>query len=179
MEKVFAINYLCVYAMIEMVLKDIGKKDLDQIHLANQFGVTLPAGEYIEGVSNVEYCTDERECGAHIDIDRLNSFFSEKGIPLNASYIKANPFDCYDKAERHDAHMYIIYLYSYGSLNNDIEKKNVGHASMKIDNIENGIVSIYDPGPLGAGIKKIRLNKMYDAISDCNGGILILERISK
>ena len=75
MKEVIAINYLCLYAMIEMVLKDIDEMNWDQIQLANQFGVVLPEGNSINGIDNVTYCIDERKCGAHINIESLNSFF--------------------------------------------------------------------------------------------------------
>ena len=177
MKEVLGINYLCVYAMLEMALRDIGEREWDQIRLANQFGVTLLPGNTIKGVINVRYCTDERECGAHINIEDLNTFFSMKKIPLKALFLKANPYACYSEAEEDDTRNYIIYLYSYGSLNEDRSKLNVGHASMRVDNIKDGEVSIYDPGPLKAGIKVVKLNRLYDAIDDCKGGILILERI--
>lgn len=178
MKEVIAINYLCLYAMIEMVLKDIDEMNWDQIQLANQFGVVLPEGNSINGIDNVTYCIDERKCGAHINIESLNSFFSMENIPLRATILDSNPFNCYDEAETNDRNKYIVYLYSYGSLNNDPKKRNIGHASIKISDIRNGIVSIYDPGPVGAGIKEVRLSKLYDAIGESNGGILIIERIA-
>ena len=177
MQEVVGKNYLCVYAMIEMILKDIGEETWDQIRLANKFGVTLPVDYDIKEVENTIHCANEHECGAHIDAEKLNSFFEMEGIPLRATYLEANPFNCYDVAEEDDSHKYIVYLYSYGSLNDDQSKINVGHASIKVGNIKNGKLSIFDPGPLNAGVKEVNLSRLYDAINDYSGGILILERI--
>ena len=177
MEEVIGINYLCLYAMLEMILKDIGITGWDQIRLANQFGVVLPVDDRISGVKNVTYSTDEHMCGTHINADSLNAFFVMKKIPLRASYLSANPFNCYDEIEKEGLEKYIVYLYSYGSLNDDQSKRHIGHASIKVNDIKEGMVSIYDPGPLNAGVKTIRLNKLYDAINDYNGGILIFERV--
>ena len=49
-------NYLCFYALMEMILADIGYCNWNQYSLANTFGVVLPDNYSINGVENVETC---------------------------------------------------------------------------------------------------------------------------
>jgi len=170
-------NYLCFYALMEMILVDIGYCKWDQYSLANTFGVVLPSNYSINGVENVEISSDEKMYGSHVDCKSINRFMEESKIPLRVSYIPSNPYGEYNINKSYLQDKYCIYTYSYGSLYNASDKLQVGHASLFLgyaDNEEE--VEIYDPGPRGAGKKKVKVYLLNDAMYDARGGIYIFEK---
>ncbi len=172
-------NYLCFYSLLEIVLDDIGYYNWDQYSLANIFGVVLPNDYIISGVDNVNISDDERMYGAHINYIEINKFFEENKIPLKVSYILSNPYGEYDIDKEYLDEKYCIYTYSYGSLYNEEDKRQIGHASLFLNYINDNEIEMYDPGPRGAGRKKVKLYRLYDAIYDSRGGIYIFEKVQK
>lgn len=172
-------DYLCLFAILEIVLKDIGIYNYDQYELANYFGVTLPSNYYIKGVTNITIGKEMSEYGAHINQIDMCSFFMKKGIPLNTEYIHANPFGEYENAKYIEKKKYVIYQYSYGSLYHEPKNDSVGHASLLVANEKNGRIRIYDPGPRNYGEKEVEESKMLDAVYDIRGGIFVLSLITE
>ena len=172
---IVAENYLCLFALVEMILKDIGKSDFDQYELAEYFGITVPLDYVSDRINHVVHSCVEREWGTNISEKQLNEFFDINNIPLKAKFLTANPYNAYDEVESVSEKQYIIYLYSYGSLNHEPVNYDVGHASLLIGFLNNDKVRIYDPGPRNAGIKEVSVNSLYDAIYDNRGGIVIIE----
>lgn len=178
MKYVYGENYLCFYALLEMILADIGYRNWDQYSLANTFGVVLPGNYSINGVENVETSSDERMYGAHVDCKLINRFMEESRIPLKVSYIPSNPYGEYNISKSYLKDKYCIYTYSYGSLHNASDKLQVGHASLFLRYTDGGEeeVEIYDPGPIGVGIKTVKTYLLNDAMYDSRGGLYIFEK---
>lgn len=175
MLEVVAENYLCLYALLEMVLRDVGNNEFNQYSLADYFGITVPMDFSSDKITNIKHSTEEREWGASLNIQNVNQFFNMNKISLKAKYLTANPFNEYEEAETMSDGKYIIYLYSYGHLNHEPVNYDVGHASLLM-NYGSNRAKIYDPGPRNAGIKEISVSNLYDAIYDSRGGILIIEK---
>lgn len=180
MRHIIAENYLCFYALLEVILSEIGINEFSQYDLANKFGVVLPYGHSIPTVHNVSFSDDIRAHGAHIDEEKINSFFEAYKIKLKISYIPENPYIDYDY-DKSDysafgAHQYYIYAYSYGSLYNDAKNYLVGHVSLLLNCQASGQLEIYDPGPRSSGVKVVKRIAMHDAMDDIHGGVYIIER---
>ena len=176
MKYVVGEDYLCMYAIIDIILKDIGIKIYDQYKLANYFGVTLPENYNIKSVENIKIGESSFEYGSHIDSKQLNKFFDEENIPLTSNYLLSNPFGEYPNATYIKKQRYIIFQYSYGSLYKDSQNYFVGHCSLLVDNVKQGMIKIYDPGPRDFGEKSISEARMLDAVYDNRGGIFIISR---
>lgn len=176
MKYVVGENFLCFFALMEIILNDIGISIYNQYDLANYFGVVLPVDYKIKGVENVSYSTSEKEYGFHGRLQDINVFLEKHDIPLTASYLAANPFDEYPGLMYIPQKRYAIFLYSYGSLYKEASNDNVGHASLLIANEVGRRIKIYDPGPRDYGEKTFFVNRIYDAIYDNRGGIFIFNR---
>lgn len=170
-------NYLCFYAILEMILSDIGVNQFSQYDLANEFGVVLPRGYMIPNVHNVTFSDNVRSLGAHINEQVINTFFRRHKIDLGISYISANPFSNYDKYDHytHEDHKYIIYSFSYGILYKEVKNNNVGHASLLLNCPSLEQLEIYDPGFRAAGVKIVKRNAMHEAMENIRGGVYIIE----
>ena len=174
MKSIIAENYLCFFAVLEMILKDIGYKNYNQYNLANYLGVVLPPNIEIKGVNNVSFGNSESDYGYHLNIDKLGSFFKSNNIPLTIEYISANPFGNYPGATYIFKEKYVIVFYSYGSLYREPQNYDISHASLLMKNEVEGKVEIYDPGPRNSGAKTVLVSSLRDAIYDSEGGVLIL-----
>lgn len=172
-------NYLCFYSLMEVILDDIGYDEWSQYSLADRFGVVLPYDYNIKGVNNVKRSDDERMYGAHIDCEMMNEFMEKVGIPLRVTYIASNPYLEYEVDKEYLKNKYCIYTYSYGTLYNEPDKWNVGHASLFLKYIDENQVVIYDPGPREAGEKKVNLYALYEAMYDVRGGFYIFEKMEE
>lgn len=178
MKYIIGEDYLCLFAVLEMVLKDIGVQDYSQYDLANYFGVTVPEEYLISGVHNLKYSNMEKDYGTHVTEKDLNAFFNEKGIPLMVEWLSANPFGEYPDAVYIPNDRYVIFLFSYGSLYQEPQNYTVGHASLLLENESHGMIKIYDPGPRNHGEKDVSINNLYDAVYDGRGGILIFNKVN-
>lgn len=176
MKQVCGENYLCFYALMEIILDDMGYCKWNQYSLANIFGVVLPNGYSINGVENVEVSNDEKMYGAHVDCNSINRFLKKNNIPLQVSYIPSNQYGKYNISEEYLKDKYCIYAYSYGSLYNECDKLQVGHASLFLRYNNEREVEIYDPGPIGMGEKKVREYLLNEAMWDAKGGLYIFEK---
>lgn len=179
MRYVIAENYLCFYAIIETVLSDIGVNKFSQYDLANEFGVVLPYGHSIPNVYNVIFSDEIYYLGAHVNEQKINSFFKSNEIELKISYIPENPYIDYDYDKFDcfitESNKYYIYYYSYGSLYHEAKNYNVGHVSLLLNCPSLERLEIYDPGPRLAGAKTIRRISMHDAMEDIRGGVYVVE----
>lgn len=183
LKHIIAENYLCFYAVLEMILSDIGINGFSQYNLANEFGVVLPFEHSIPNVYNVSFSNDIRSQGAHINEDKINRFFGTHRMNLKISYIPENPYidygyDTYGNFIPSNR-KYYIYSFSYGSLYNEVVNYKVGHVSLLISCPSLGQLEIYDPGPRMAGIKVIKRIAMHDAMEDIRGGVYMIERVDK
>lgn len=180
MNYVVAENYLCFYALLEMVLFDVGIKKFRQYDLANEFGVVVPNGYSIPNVyKNVSFSDDVFNHGAHIDKDKINCFFKINNIGLKMSYQAESIWSEHD----YDKYMcspieekrYYIYAFSYGYLYNESRNYRVGHVALLLNCKEGNLLEIYDPGPRNAGKKTVNRNIMHDAMDEIYGGVYFIE----
>lgn len=180
MRTVVAENYLCFYAVLEMILSDIGIDMFSQYELANKFGIVLPKEYHIPNVHNVSFSENVHDQGAHIDAIRINEFFAENKINLKVSYIEENPYIdySYDKYDNFSAEKksYCVYTFSYGDLYHETRNYNVGHVALLRNCFPSDQIEIYDPGPRAAGIKIISRFAMHDAMEAIRGGVYIFEK---
>ncbi len=184
MKYVVAEKYLCFYALLEMILCDVGITKFNQYDLANEFGVVLPTNCSIPTVcENVSFSDDPFMQGAHIDKDEINSFFKKSNIHLKISYknesIWSNhDYDKYVYSPIRDKHYY-IYAFSYGCLYKESRNYRVGHVALLMDCKENSLLEIYDPGPRNSGKKIVSRDNMHDAMDEIYGGVYIIEPIER
>ncbi len=175
-------KYLCLYALFEIILFDIGITRFTQYDLANRFGVTLPTGYSIPNVYNhVSYNDNLFMQGAHIDVDEMNSFFEENRIPLKLSYLSESPWLNHDYDRRIyspiKARQYYIYAFSYGHLYHEYNNYRVGHVALLLNCPNDDLIEIYDPGPRNAGRKIVNRNFMHDAMDAIDGGVYFIKPI--
>ena len=177
MQAVKGENYLCFYALMEMILRNAGYNDWNQYNLANQFGVVLPSGYEIEGIYNTSVGDSERLYGAHINCNDINKFFVDNKIHMNVSYVLANPYGEYSCEKKTSLDEYYIYTFSYGTLYKQPEYNKVGHAALVLKIYDEDRVKIYDPGPDDCGEKDIDLYYLHESMYDARGGIYIFKSI--
>jgi hypothetical protein len=174
MKIVRAENYLCFFALLEMILGDINISDFDQFSIADNFDVVFPEG-YAKTAKKCRFSDETKQLGAHIDDKVINSFFKSMGLPCSCAYIPYN-YICelsFDEmlSEMIKTGVYIIAVYSYGLLNNDSETYETGHAGLVRKIISSDEVELYDPGPKNNGYKTVRISSLFDAIRYRSGGI--------
>ena len=180
---VIARNYLCVLALIEMIISDLyGSTLYSQLDLAEIFGITIPIGKDIP-IRNIRYSSITTELGVHIDENKLNTFFRNNGIDLFVTYYSANPFE-YNQIDEYSSedlrrHKYILYTYSYGYLFNDPEKMNVGHAALFVKSLSQSVIQIYDPGPINCGVKTVNRADLHEAMLYRSGGIFVFQSLNE
>lgn len=178
MDVIISENYLCFATLIEMVLRDSGINDISRFYVAEQLGITLPTG-YSKLNIAAKYSDDIFEQGIKIEDNRLNTFFKENNICLHAEYYHATPFTMLEEEFKHIHFDYVIFLFSYGELMHKFNLKDVGHVALYMNNIENGKIDLYDPGPDNPGIKTVNCYELEEAMYQRRGGYLTVSRIKK
>lgn len=173
MDLIISENYLCFATLIEIILRDFGNKDISRFFVAEQLGITLPVG-YSKLNIAAEYSDDSFQQGIKVEADRLNSFFKENNIALYAKYYHATPFTMLEEGLRRFPYDYVIFLFSYGELMHKSELREVGHAALYMNNMDNGKIDIYDPGPNDSGIKTVNCYELEEAMYQRRGGYLTI-----
>lgn len=173
--EIIAVDYLCFFALLEMVLCDKGYNNWSQIDLANYFGVTLPENYTINGVYKYITSNDVKKYGYCIDVDEVNCFFDKNNISMKLSFESSNPYGFYTSIDGDKGKdEYHIYAFSYGSLYLEPQNIMVGHVALHLNRNGND-VEIYDPGPRNAGRKLVSESRLYDAMYDNRGGIFTIK----
>lgn len=167
-----------------MILFDVGVTKFNQYDLANEFGVVLPKGYSIPNVyRNVSFSDDAFMQGAHIDKNKIISFFKDNDIPFNLSYLAETPWSdhAYDQYEYSpiERQHYYIYTFSYGCLYSESRNYRVGHVALLLNCRKDHLIEVYDPGPRNVGKKVIRRNAIHDAMEEIYGGVYIIKPIGK
>ena len=173
---VIAQNYLCFFALIEMVVKDASENDISQEELCEEFGVVVPHN-YKTELRNIRYSSNENDYGVHVTDQIIQKYFDDKKIDLHVKYIDStyiNEINFGDVLiDNLNKKRYIIMTYSYGVLYNMNDKYNIGHVALLEKVIDEDRALIYDPGPDGAGEKVIGIMQMHYAMRR-KGGIYII-----
>jgi len=178
MQYVIAYNYLCLFALLEMIIKDSTTGAYTQKEMAEVFGVTVPYG-YETDLNNVKYSANQNMYGAKLSAEMIQEYFDTHGIGLKISYIDGLRLPEIDIEERLADYLnknkYIILAYSYGVLSNMSSYNALGHVALLEKVNKDDTIVIYDPGPREAGTKLVNIWKMYDAIQR-KGGVYVFER---
>ena len=162
-------NY-CVPASMLMVLQHYGIYELTQDNIADSLSIT-PINENI----------DHGLWGAHVDNNTLNNFFDKNCIGLTETFVSINSFmDEYfmsDKIEELLSNDVSIicgynYMYLFGK-----REDTFGHVSIIFDiSDDKRIISIIDPGPKNAGVKRVDASELFYAIKARNDGLWCIKR---
>lgn len=178
MNYVVAKKYLCFLTLLEMILDDSVNLKMTQQDIAEEFGITVPLGYKID-VSNIQFSSVENDFGIEVSEERLQNFFDKKGIELKVKYIDGvclNDIDLDIRMKRYlEEQKYVILAFSYGMLYNNCMHDALGHVALLEKVIGDDLVQIYDPGPDKAGIKKISILKLYDAMKR-KGGLYLIDK---
>jgi len=177
MKLVRAENYLCFFALLEMIMSDIGVSDMNQFSIADFFEVVYPPG-HSRTTKNYRFSDDSRQLGAHIDAIVLNDFFKANEIHCSCTHIPANHICEFTFDDMLSgivkAGNYAIVAFSYGALNNDSETYEIGHVGLVQRILSPDAVEVYDPGPKGDGHKIVSILSLFDAMRCRNGGIYLI-----
>lgn len=179
MTRVVAKNYLCFYALLEMIIDDIqSTAHFSQYDLAELFGITIPIGEKML-VRNITYSNDASEYGSKICVEKVNNFLREHFIPLQATFIYSNCLDEMTISNTIVANVgqsYVIFAFCYGVLYNEPHNINIGHVSLLEEIDEKAdTIKMYDPGPRNPGSKTVRVDDMLYAMKK-RGGIYLFKK---
>lgn len=176
---VIAKEYLCFYALLEMIISHTESSvHFTQMDLAEVFGITFPMGTRTS-IKNIRYSDNVADLGANICIREINDFFYDNLIPLHLSFIHSSSFDettfgdiIFEKKKN----SYIVFAFSYGFLYDEPQNKDVGHVVL-FENIDSkaDTLGIYDPGPRNHGSKTVKVDDMVYAMKR-RGGIYLFEK---
>lgn len=164
-EPIVAKPNFCVPAVLQMVLKHFGVKEMTQDEIASQLFITPDRND----VEHINW-------GARIENDTLNIFFQNNGLELQEKYISINQFMdssfLIDKLqELIQKQVSIICGYNYTWLFGDREDT-FRHVSIVVDVFLNeDKVLLLDPGPKDAGYKYVSADKLFYAIKAGKDGL--------
>ncbi len=179
-EYVTANNFLCVAAILENILINIGKKDLNQFQIAELIGLNIPASEKNNIITkNVTITKDENKCGMVFDDYGLNSFFKANNINLKEEYYPINTMEDWEFEQKlifeiSNKESFLIVGYNYSVLFKE-QLAQYGHVSLVLG-IDKHIPEtlIFDPGPKNVGTKIVNTYDLYSAIKAKKDGIWVI-----
>lgn len=178
MNYVTAEDYLCFYAILEMIIEDMTGQKIDQNILAEHFGIKVPQ-HYQTDLINVSRTSEDYELGAFIDAAEINSYFVYNNLNIDMEYKGVEKIsECNVEQQLNrmfKTNEYLIAGISYGVLYNIPECREVGHCTL-IENIIGEDADIYDPGPKDSGKKRIKIEHLYEAMRIRNGGFFIFNK---
>jgi hypothetical protein len=173
---VVAEPYLCVCALLEMIIKRKSNKLVTQHEIAEYIGVNVPH-DYSGDIKNVRYVKDENLYGIVLNDDGLKPIFDRFALNLTEDFSSINKFQDWEFFENIEKNLSlsndIIVGFSYGILFSDTTKQQIGHACL-IEKVENEEVVIYDPGPENYGFKIINGLNLYSAIKKKKDGLWVI-----
>lgn len=164
-------NY-CVPAVIEMMLKSFGIKDISQDDIADEL-CNLTGQSFQSFFEN----------GLRLTNTTLNEFFRRRHLALREEFISYSVLrDEYEFEETIRLYLekdkFLICGYKYSWLYEDCSK-DIQHVSIICDiNTYDETLQIFDPGPYGFGLKKVSLDKLWCAVKAARDGIWIISTIS-
>lgn len=178
MKYVIAENYLCFYALLEMIIEDMTGQKIEQNILAEQFGIKVPQ-HHQTNIMNVSRASEDYELGAVIDAEKINAYFVYKNLCIKMEYKGAEKIPEYN-VEQQLKRMFktngaLIAGVSYGVLYNIPEYRELGHCIL-IEDIAGEYADIYDPGPKDSGKKRIKIEHLYEAMRIRSGAFFIFNK---
>ena len=127
-------QFCCVAALLETVIRQLGRGDLGQRQIAESLGVWVPE-DYAGPLQHVHRTPDQGKWGIRIRDDDLNRFFGRSGIPLRESFMAVSTIPEYELLsllERElKAGCHIICGYDYDVLHGR-QSVGVGHVGLAV-----------------------------------------------
>lgn len=167
--------YLCVAACFEMIFAT-HNIIMDQIDIGNYFGVNVD-DKYSGRLNSIKITDDYDKLGIVLKKHTINNFFKEYGLPFYETFYSVNNFEdwsFYDAiVENLNRGHHIICGVSYGSLFRNTRKIDFGHAIL-IENANNNLVSIIDPGPQHFGRKNVDPTDLFVAVHKKKDGLWVI-----
>lgn len=181
-EPTLAHPYLCVCALLEMIIRSSCNNGLRQVEIANYFGINAPRGFLCHGVDNINYTDDPSKWGVIVRDNDINRLFYDYDIPLVESFISINLFedwsfeDKLDELLRSNAHLICGY-----AVHSDTASKTsqaIGHAVLILQVEQTGglerDIMVYDPGPAPSGQRRIRGHRLFADVKARRDGIWVI-----
>lgn len=179
---VVARTYLCVCALLEMIIHSALDRGPDQIEIAQYLGVFLPFQHQDKAVSNFHLTDDPNKWGVVVRDDAINRFFLEYSIPLKENFFSINLFEDWSFEDKIksllDTGAHVICGLAADALDNvqsDAALLQCGHVVAIIDltpseGLDRDVV-LYDPGPLTPGLRRMPAWRLFAAIKARSDGI--------
>lgn len=181
MELVKAEKFLCVFSLIEIILKDIGISDWDQLAISKEFDIVVPFG-YSGPILNARFSNKAWELGAHLDLISINKFLDQSGSGYQCKYFPWNFMSEVTFEETIGDELlagnYLLVTFSYGDLYKEYDLDDVGHSGLVLGIYED-YIQMYDPGPRACGVKNIRFYDLFHAMQKKQGGMYSFHKVDK
>ena len=151
-------QYLCFAACLQIAAKETANVELDQVDIANQLGVVLPAGfdssELVEqGVTKFRFDSDPELWGIEPIAADVDTLLKTANVGLTCRFEHISTFQDWEFEDRLSALTesghYPVVGFEYNSLFDESAPENPGHCAVvygvrKMD--RQSVVEIYDPG---------------------------------
>lgn len=181
MELIRAEKFLCVFSLMETILKDIGISNWDQLAISKEFDIVVPFG-YSGPISNARFSDKAWEFGAHLDLMSMNKFLNQSGSGYQCKYFPWNYMTEITFEETIGDELlagnYLLVTFSYGNLYKEHDLDDIGHSGLVLG-IDGDYIQMYDPGPRAYGVKNIRFFNLFDAIRKKQGGMYSFYKVGK
>lgn len=179
---VVARPYLCVCALLEMIIHSVWDRGPGQVEIAEYLGVQVPPRYQDEAITNIHQTDDPRKWGVVVRDDAINRLFLDYSIPMKEEFFSINLFEDWafeDKLRNLvDAGAHIICGHAAGALYSaplDAASLRYGHAIAVLDLVASKRldqdVLVYDPGPAEPGELRIPAWRLFAAIKARSDGI--------
>ncbi len=176
MEFIIASNRLCFAACLQMVLLNIYDRNIDQVEIAREFGITLPVTDtLLDRIPQARISDNPTQWGMNISPLQLDHFLQTKNIKRTFEYLPTKTFEDWmflDIIIQKTRNFNTIVTFEYNSLFQPANKTFYGHALL-LDGVKDDNLIAYDPGPYEFGVKEVSYFDLFVASKRMNGGLWI------
>jgi hypothetical protein len=174
---IIADDFCCVGAVLETVLIRNNYTNYSQYAIINEFGLTIPkTAKVSEKINNITYSDEPIDWGVKLEYDSLNNFFNNEGIRLVLEYISIREIADYSfelTLRSISFEFDVIFGFDYGRLYNIPDSYCVGHVGIFLK-LEGDNLLYLDPGPRNYGVRKVKIDDLYNAIKNKSDGLWII-----
>lgn len=171
-------DFCCIGALLETVLIRNNYTNYNQYAIINEFGLTIPKSAKVsEKINNITYSDDPVDWGVKLEYDSLNNFFNNNGIRLVEDYISIREIADYRfelTLGSIPLEFDVVFGFDYGRLYNIPACYRFGHAGLFLK-LESDNLLYIDPGPSNYGIRKVKIDDVYNAIKSKSDGLRIIK----
>ena len=172
--------FLCVAAILEIILKKEGYNQYNQQMIAESLGVNIPI-DHKSSIKNINYTMDSNKWGIVLKNNTLTNWFMKNNINLVEDFISIftiSEFKFLDIINQLLITPYhLVCGFDYGYLYNKQGNK-IGHVSLIIGT-ECEQVILLDPGPDQPGEKMVNGYDLFSAIKRKEDGIWIVKKLNR